>query len=77
MVAACHLSIWVLNAHLGARTGSKLSDTDQRVPCCRGEPVPEVEYGPEEVAVWTTVLRELRDMYPKHACEARACWCQC
>ena len=42
---------------------------------CRGEPIPWLHYAPEEVAVWGIVLRELRDLYPKHACEVRCCLC--
>jgi len=34
--------------------------------------VPLLAYAPEEVAVWGTVLRDLRGLYPQHACEARA-----
>ncbi len=37
----------------------------------RGEPVPLLAYAPEEVAVWGTVLRELRGLYPQHASQAR------
>lgn len=35
---------------------------------CSGEPVPDVEYTPEEVAVWGHVLRELKGLFPRHAC---------
>ena len=33
-----------------------------------GEPVPRLEYTAEELHVWATVLRELEDLYPQHAC---------
>jgi hypothetical protein len=33
--------------------------------------VPLLAYAPEEVAVWGTVLRELRGLYPQHASQAR------
>ena len=33
-----------------------------------GEPIPCVEYTPEEVAVWGTALSKLKELYPKHAC---------
>ena len=33
-----------------------------------GEPVPRLEYTAEELHVWATVLRELKDLYPQHAC---------
>lgn len=33
-----------------------------------GEPIPRVEYTPEEVEVWGTALSKLKELYPKHAC---------
>ena len=36
---------------------------------CRGEPIPQIQYTPEEVQTWGTVLRELTQLYPKHACQ--------
>ncbi|CAL5221634.1 g3858 [Coccomyxa viridis] len=33
-----------------------------------GEPIPRLEYTAEELHVWATVLRELKDLYPQHAC---------
>ena len=33
-----------------------------------GDPIPRLEYTAEELHVWATVLRELKDLYPQHAC---------
>lgn len=33
-----------------------------------GQPIPTVEYTPEEANVWSTVMRELEPLYEKHAC---------
>ncbi|GBF97155.1 chloroplast phenylalanine hydroxylase [Raphidocelis subcapitata] len=33
-----------------------------------GEPIPRIDYSPEEVAVWGLALRELRRLFPTHAC---------
>lgn len=33
-----------------------------------GEPIPRLEYTGEELHVWATVLRELQQLYPQHAC---------
>eukprot|EP00798_Chlamydomonas_sp_ICE-L_P013415 gene13415-19268_t len=33
------------------------------------QPIPEVEYTAEETGVWRSVISELRQMYPKHACK--------
>lgn len=35
---------------------------------CSGEPIPRIQYTPEEVRVWGTALSKLKEMYPKHAC---------
>lgn len=35
---------------------------------CRGDAIPHLEYMPEEVKVWGTVLKELQQLYPTHAC---------
>ncbi|XP_036373665.1 tyrosine hydroxylase 2 [Megalops cyprinoides] len=34
----------------------------------QGDPLPVVEYTPEEVATWRQVYRTLRSIYPTHAC---------
>ncbi len=31
--------------------------------------MPKLEYLPEEIATWGTVLRETRQLYPTHACQ--------
>lgn len=38
------------------------------VECCRGEPIPRIDYTPEEVAVWGTALSKLKALFPSHAC---------
>lgn len=36
---------------------------------CSGEPIPRIEYTPDEVAVWGTVLPQLKELIPRHACK--------
>ncbi|WIA37157.1 hypothetical protein OEZ86_014117 [Tetradesmus obliquus] len=33
-----------------------------------GEPIPRIDYTPEEVAVWGTALSKLKALFPSHAC---------
>jgi phenylalanine-4-hydroxylase len=35
-----------------------------------GEPIPTVDYAPEEVETWRAVWRELRPLHERHGCEA-------
>ena len=36
----------------------------------RGDPIPDVDYSPEEDAVWARASRELADLHRRHACAA-------
>jgi phenylalanine-4-hydroxylase len=36
---------------------------------CSGDPIPDIEYTPEEVRTWATVLKQLRGSLPKWACK--------
>jgi hypothetical protein len=36
---------------------------------CRGQPIPYLEYTPDEVHVWDVVLERLSKLYPTHACD--------
>lgn len=35
----------------------------------RGEPIPRIDYRPEEVATWGLVLGQLEALFPQHACK--------
>jgi phenylalanine-4-hydroxylase len=40
-----------------------------------GQPIPRIDYSPEEVDVWRTVMTELQQLFPQHACkEFLRCW---
>lgn len=42
---------------------------------CSGQPIPRIDYTPEETAVWTYVMNELLGMFPQHACtEFQSSW---
>lgn len=34
-----------------------------------GEPIPRIDYTPQEMEVWGTALGKLRDLFPQHACK--------
>jgi hypothetical protein len=36
---------------------------------CSGEPIPHIQYTDSEQMVWATALRELKQLFPKHACK--------
>lgn len=36
---------------------------------CSGDPIPRVDYTPQEVEVWGTALSHLKAMYPNYACK--------
>lgn len=35
----------------------------------RGDPIPHIDYTPEEVATWGTALSKLKALFPTHACK--------
>lgn len=37
--------------------------------CNSGEPIPRIQYTPEEVYVWGTALSKLKALFPTHACK--------
>ncbi|XP_063800321.1 tyrosine 3-monooxygenase-like [Pseudophryne corroboree] len=37
--------------------------------CRHGDPIPRVEYLPEEIATWKEVYSTLKSLYPTHACK--------
>ena len=36
---------------------------------CSGDQIPRLEYTDEEVHCWSSVLSELKQLYPTHACK--------
>lgn len=37
-------------------------------PAASGQPIPRIEYTPEETWVWGTALSKLKALFPQHAC---------
>lgn len=42
---------------------------EPHVHLCSGNVIPTLQYTPEEVKTWGAVLRELKQLYPQHACQ--------
>lgn len=39
------------------------------LPAFSGEPIPHIQYTDSEQVVWATALRELKKLFPQHACK--------
>lgn len=56
----------ILDTVLGCALGEQANSNSMS---CSGDDIPPVQYLPEEVKTWGAVLRELKQLYPQHACQ--------
>ena len=60
----------ILDTGLGCALGEQANiNSHDECMSCSGDDIPPVQYLPEEVKTWGAVLRELKQLYPQHACQ--------